>query len=83
MQLAWQAQAAGRLDQATEIYRRTLHLQETAPAWLGLGQCELERKNPQAALAAFRRALELMPQSGAIRHMVDMLEGETGARPGA
>lgn len=76
LQLAWQAQAAGQLDQAIDIYRKTLDLQETAPAWLGLGQCELERKNPQAALAAFRRALALMPQSGAIRHMVDMLEGD-------
>ncbi len=76
LQLAWQAQAAGQLDQATEIYRKTLDLQETAPAWLGLGQCELERKDSQAALAAFRRALALMPQSGAIRHMVDMLEGD-------
>lgn len=75
LQLAWQAQAAGQLDRAIEIYRKALGLQETAPAWLGLGQCQLERKDPQAALAAFRQALALMPQSGAIRHMVDMLDG--------
>jgi predicted TPR repeat methyltransferase len=75
LQLAWQAQASGQLDRASEIYQKALGLQETAPAWLGLGQCQLERKDPQAALAAFRRALALMPQSGAIRHMVDMLEG--------
>ncbi len=76
LQLAWQAQAAGQLDQAVDIYLKTLDQQETAPAWLGLGQCKLERKDPQGALAAFRRALALMPQSGAIRHMVDMLEGD-------
>ncbi|WP_290813927.1 methyltransferase domain-containing protein [Ferrovibrio sp.] len=75
LQLAWQAQSTGQLDRAAEIYRKALDLEETAPSWLGLGQCHLERKDPSAALAAFRRAQALMPQSGAIRHMVDMLEG--------
>lgn len=73
--LAWQAQMAGQLDRAAEIYQKTLNIQETAPAWLGLGQCHLERQDTQAALAAFRRAQALLPQSGAIRHMIDMLEG--------
>jgi predicted TPR repeat methyltransferase len=76
LQQAWQAQLAGQLDQAAEIYRKTLSIEDSAPAWLGLGQCHLERKDPQAALAAFRRAHALLPQSGAIRHMIDMLEGE-------
>lgn len=75
LQHAWQVQSAGQLDQAAEIYQKALRIAESAPAWLGLGQCHLERKDPQAALAAFRRALALLPQSGAIRHMVDMLEG--------
>jgi predicted TPR repeat methyltransferase len=75
IQRAWQAQLAGALDLAAEIYRKALAQQETAPAWIGLGQCHLERKDSASALAAFRRAQALMPQSGAIRHMVDMLEG--------
>lgn len=75
LQQAWQAQQAGQLDLAAEIYRKALGIDETAPAWLGLGQCHLERKDALAALAAFRRAHALLPQSGAIRHMVDMLEG--------
>lgn len=75
LQQAWQAQSAGQLDQAAEIYQKALDIEDSAPGWLGLGQCHLERKDPQAALAAFRRALALLPQSGAIRHMVDMLEG--------
>lgn len=75
LQRAWQLQSAGQLDQAAEIYQKALGIAESAPAWLGLGQCHLERRDPQAALAAFRRALALLPQSGAIRHMVDMLEG--------
>lgn len=75
LQQAWQAQVAGQLDRAAEIYRKALSLEDSAPAWLGLGQCHLERKDPQAALAAFRRAHALLPQSGAIRHMIDMLEG--------
>lgn len=75
LQQAWQAQSAGQLDHAAEIYQKALGIAESAPGWLGLGQCHLERKDPQAALTAFQRALALMPQSGAIRHMVDMLEG--------
>ena len=75
LQLAWQAQSTGQLEQAAEIYQKALDIEETAPAWLGLGQCHLERKDRPAALAAFRRAHALLPQSGAIRHMVDMLEG--------
>lgn len=76
LQLAWKTQVAGHLDQAAAIYQQALARQETAPAWLGLGQCHLERKEPDAALNAFRRALALLPESGAIRHMVDMLEGK-------
>lgn len=76
LQRAWQAQSAGQLTQAAEIYQKALSLEETAPAWLGLGQCHLERKDHPAALAAFRRAHALLPQSGAIRHMIDMLAGE-------
>lgn len=75
LQQAWQAQLAGQLDRAAEIYRKALGIEDSAPAWLGLGQCHLERKDPQAALAAFRRAHALLPQSGAIRHMIDMLDG--------
>lgn len=75
LQRAWRAQSAGQLDQAAEIYQKALGIEDSAPAWLGLGQCHLERQDPQAALAAFRRAQSLLPQSGAIRHMVDMLEG--------
>jgi predicted TPR repeat methyltransferase len=74
-EFAWQAQVEGQFDRAAEIYGKALTLQETAPAWLGLGQCHLERKDSAAALHAFRRAQALMPQSGAIRHMVDMLDG--------
>lgn len=75
LQQAWQAQQAGQLELAAEIYQKALGIEDSAPAWLGLGQCHLERKDAPAALAAFRRAHALLPQSGAIRHMVDMLEG--------
>ena len=76
LQHAWEAQVAGHLDEAAAIYQQALARQETAPAWLGLGQCHLERRDPDAALNAFQRALALLPESGAIRHMVDMLEGK-------
>lgn len=74
-QLAWQAQTGGRLDDAMAVYREILVFGEFAQAWLGLGQCYLDRQERVEALAAFRKAAVLLPHSGAIRHMVNMLEG--------
>lgn len=74
-QRAWQAQTSGQLDAALVFYREILALGEYAQAWLGLGQCYLDRQENAQALDAFRKAADLLPQSGAIRHMVDMLEG--------
>jgi len=73
---AWSAQTAGRAGEAAAIYRQILAAGEQPQAWLGLGQCQLDLKQPAEALAAFRRAAALLPESGAIRHMVDMLSGE-------
>lgn len=72
---AWTAQTSGRIDEALAIYRKILESGDNASAWLGLGQCHLERRDRDTALLAFRKALALLPQSGAIRHMVDMLDG--------
>lgn len=78
-QRAWRAQTNGQLEDAMAIYREILALGEFAEAWLGLGQCYLDRQERVEALAAFHKAAALLPKSGAIRHMVDMLEG--GAAP--
>lgn len=75
-QRAWQAQTAGQLDAAMALYREILKQGAHAQAWLGLGQCHLDRQERAEALAAFRKAAALLPQSGAIRHMVDMLAGD-------
>ncbi|WP_300300126.1 methyltransferase domain-containing protein [Ferrovibrio sp.] len=74
-QQAWAAQTAGRAEEAAAIYCRILANSEHASAWLGLGQCYLDLKQTTEALAAFRQAAVHMPDSGAIRHMVDMLAG--------
>ncbi|MFN4164891.1 MAG: class I SAM-dependent DNA methyltransferase [Ferrovibrio sp.] len=74
-QRAWQAQTDGQFEIAMALYRQILALGEHAQAWLGIGQCHLDRQERIEALAAFRKAAALLPQSGAIRHMVDMLEG--------
>lgn len=71
---AWDAQTKGKLDTALALYRQVLAQADHAPAWLGLGQCLLEQKDHPAALAAFQRASALRPDSGAIRHMVVMLQ---------
>lgn len=79
-QRAWAAQAGGRLTEAMAFYREILGKNNNASAWLGLGQCYLERKEYAEALGAFRKAHELLPQSGAIHHMIDMLTGGQPAR---
>lgn len=76
LQQAWAAQTSGRPAEAAAIYRRILESGDHAPAWLGLGQCQLDLQQADEALAAFRRAAALLPDSGAIRHMVDMLAGD-------
>lgn len=75
-QRAWAAQTAGRPEEALGLYREILRRGDNASAWLGLGQCHLDRQEKAQALAAFRKALALLPHSGAIRHMVDMLAGD-------
>ncbi len=70
---AWTAQTAGQHVQAAAIYRDILKQGQAPQAWLGLGQCELEAGNRAEALKCLRAAHALLPQSGAIKHMVDML----------
>jgi predicted TPR repeat methyltransferase len=76
---AWDAQVGGDPAAAIAIYRQILagdaSPAEQGQAWLGLGQCQLDLKAPDQALEAFRRAAALLPDSGAIAHMVKMLEG--------
>ncbi len=43
--------------------------------WLVLADLELRRARPDAALAAYRQCLALMPERGDVRHMVDALSG--------
>ncbi|MBP7062539.1 methyltransferase domain-containing protein [Ferrovibrio sp.] len=79
---AWQKQAGGEINAAMQLYRAVLAAmpQGHAGAQLGLGQCFLEQRQPDLALQHLRAALELAPQSGAIRHLVDSLAGNTTER---
>lgn len=79
---AWQKQAGGEIDAAMRLYQAVLAAmpQGHAGAQLGLGQCFLEQRQPDLALQHLRAALELAPQSGAIRHLVDALAGNTTER---
>lgn len=79
---AWQKQAAGEIDAAMRLYQAVLAAtpQGHAGAQLGLGQCFLEQRQPDLALQHLRAALALAPQSGAIRHLVDALSGNTTER---
>lgn len=75
-QQAWTAQTGGEPDRAADLYRQILRQAEQPQAWLGLGQLALDAGRKAEALEHFRRAQGLLPQSGAIRHMVDMLAQE-------
>lgn len=79
---AWQLQSAGNTDAAMAIYRAVLAATNDghAGAQLGLGQCHLERREPDLALRHMRAAQALAPQSGAIAHLVDALAGNTTDR---
>lgn len=75
LEQAWARQLAGRPDEAMAIYREILQSGEQVQALIGLGQCQMEAKQAEAALDSFRRAAVLAPQSTVIRHMIDMLGG--------
>jgi tetratricopeptide (TPR) repeat protein len=49
----------------------------------GLGQIYLALQDPDKALAAFRRALEVNPNMVGVEMQIKMLEEKTRARPGA
>ena len=57
---------AGRTDTAMSTYNASVQENPgSLDAWIGLGQCELERKNIPNARLAFGRALKLDPESEA------------------
>ncbi len=82
MAAAWQHQMAGEIDAAMALYQAVLTASagQHAGAQFGLGQCHLERREIAQALRYLRAALDLAPQSGAIRHLVDALSGNTTER---
>jgi len=75
LEQAWARQLAGRPDEAMALYREILQSGDQVQALIGLGQCQMEAKQAEAALDSFRRAAVLAPQSTVIRHMIDMLGG--------
>lgn len=75
LELAWTRQLAGRPEEAMAIYREILQSGDHVQALIGLGQCQMEAKQREAALESFRRAAALAPQSTVIRHLIDMLGG--------
>lgn len=69
------ALALGLLDQAEEIYARTLaHDPANAIAVVGLSRVALERGDERASLGFARRALMIDPENAQAGRMVDRLE---------
>jgi tetratricopeptide (TPR) repeat protein len=69
------ALALGLLDQAQQIYERTLaHDPANAIALVGLSRVALERGDERASLGFARRALSLDPENAQAGRMIDRLE---------
>jgi tetratricopeptide (TPR) repeat protein len=69
------ALALGLLDQAEQIYERTLaHDPANAIALVGLSRVALERGDERASLGFARRALSIDPENAQAGRMVDRLE---------
>ena len=69
------ALALGLLDQAEQIYTRTLaHDPANAIAVVGLSRVALERGDERASLGFARQALAIDPENAQARRMADRLE---------
>lgn len=63
---------AGRVDEAVEAYKVSLHLnQGSAPAWQGLGNSYYLAKKKSLAVRAFEKSLELDPSNTQLRQKLD------------
>lgn len=57
--------AAGRPAEATQVFRRILDdVPESTEAWLNIGAAEAAAGNREAAIAAYRRVIEIDPGGG-------------------
>lgn len=72
---AFALQTERQFEAAAAIYRDILAAGDVMPAWLGLGQCQMELGQREDALASLRQAAAMAPQSGAIRHLIAALSG--------
>src|SRR5204862_2166371 len=63
-QRAYQAQMAGRLDEAIECYGKSIDLQPTAEAHTFLGWTYSFKRDYEQAIAECRRAIEVDPDFG-------------------
>ena len=65
--------AAGRIPEATEVYRRALeHLPEDADLWQAYGVAEDQMGQPVEARRAYERALAIDPQHGRANFFVGL-----------
>ncbi len=75
-------EAAGRTDEAVELYRKLLAETPDAPlVWTNLGNAEAGRRQWALAEAAYRQALALDPASADALNNLAWLLAEHGDRP--
>lgn len=70
-----QAREAGQAGEAETCFTHALADGERPMALLGLALAQIDQNRPQDAVENLRRARELAPQSGVVRHLHDALCG--------
>src|SRR5690606_34171154 len=60
---------AGRVDEATDLYKRAAESQKSGEAWLALARHYVRRNMPAEAKAAIDRGYQVAPNDAAIRSL--------------
>jgi len=74
--LGYELMAAGRLDQAIEVFRlNAAAFPRSANAWDSLGEAYRTRGDKEAAIRSYQKALELNPNQGSAIEALRILRG--------
>jgi tetratricopeptide (TPR) repeat protein len=77
--LVWWSSTPGNSDKAEDLLVKAVRQRlESAPAWLTLGMIDMDRNQPDAALAALSQAMLLDPKNARTRNFLGVVMGRRG-----